>query len=136
MFPGHVAVAGLAPAFPRFFDLFVQGFVPGLCPQGVALAHHVALKRVEDRLGNIAISLQVAGAGADHVTGHSVRVLRAVVVDPPAGIQAPITGGVVASGRLQCLAPHFALIGFLGRYHAYDLVNGSHADHLPSKNAT
>ena len=86
LFAGHVAVSGLAPLAPCLFQFFVQFVVAGFRLEGVALAHHVALVGVEDRLGNIAVALQIAGAGAYHVTAETIRNFRAFVVNPPPGI--------------------------------------------------
>ena len=136
LFPGHVAVAGLAPAFPRGFNPLVQAVVPSHGPQGVTLSHHVTLVGVEDGLGNIAVALQVPRPCPHHVPAVPVRGFRALIVDAPPGIDPAKTCGVIPSQAVQPLPPQFPLVGPARGHGGDHIVKPAHADHLPSKNAT
>ena len=136
LFPGHVAVAGFAPAFPRLFDPLVQFVAASHGPQGVALAHHVALVGVNNRLGYIAVSLQVPRPCPHHVPAVTVRNFCTFIHGPPPGIYPAMPCGVIASQFIQPLPPHFPLVGPARGHGGDHIIKPAHADHLPSKNAT
>ena len=114
---GHVAVAAFRPLAPQRLDLAVQFVALSAGLQGEAFSHHVPAERQNDFVGQVAVSLQVAGAGADRITGHPVGQVGAFVVGLPVCVQSAVVGGVIsgAAQLLQLQSPGFALTGCLWR---------------------
>ena len=133
---GDVAVAGLAPLPPQAFDAPVEIIVARIRPQGVALAHHIALVGQDNGLQDVAVALQVARPGPDHVPAEPVGGLGALVDGGPVGIDAAVPGGVVVAQGVIALPPGLPLVGPLGGHGGDHIVKKAHPHHLPSKKAT
>ena len=82
---GYVAVFFAAPLFPQFPQLIVQQFAFCFRLEFVPLSEYISPESADHRLAYVAVSLQVAGAGADHIPTVTVRQLRALVENSPPG---------------------------------------------------
>ena len=136
LFAGDVAVAGLAPLPPQVFDAPVEIIVARIRPQGIALAHHIALVGQDDGLQDVAVALQIARPGPDHVPAEPVGGLGALVDGGPVGVDAAVPGGIVVAQGVIALPPGLPLVGPLRGHGGDHIVEKAHPHHLPSKKAT